>query len=86
MLQIGRRGRWKSISIFQTNHILLKKYAPKSFDFLKKNPICQIFHQKKIKKVLMKIEEMVDVFLNLANFVQRALLTLAPPRGYTLNL
>ena len=34
----------------------------------------------------MKIDEMADVFLNLANFAQHSLLTLAPPRGYTLNL
>ena len=30
----------------------------------------------------MKIEEMVDVILNLANFVLHALLILAPPKGY----
>ena len=48
--------------------------------------ICQIFHQKKIQKVLMKIEEMADVFLNSANFASHAPLTLAPPSGYTLNL
>ena len=48
--------------------------------------ICQIFHKKKIQKVLMKIEEMADVFLNLANFAPHALLTLAPPSGYALNL
>ena len=46
--------------------------------------ICQIFHQR--KKVLRKIEEMVDVFLNLANFAPLALLTLAPPVGNALNL
>ena len=34
----------------------------------------------------MKIEEMADVFLNLANFASHALLTLAPPCGYALNL
>ena len=34
----------------------------------------------------MKIEEMVDVILNLANFVLHALLILAPPKGYALNL
>ena len=33
---------------------------------------------KKIQKVLMKIEEMADIFLNSAN--------LAPPSGYALNL
>jgi hypothetical protein len=34
----------------------------------------------------MKIEEMADVFLNLANFAPQAFLTLAPPSGYALNL
>ena len=34
----------------------------------------------------MEIEEMVDVFLNSANFVSHAFLTLAPPSGYALNL
>jgi hypothetical protein len=34
----------------------------------------------------MKIEEMADVFLNSANFAPHALLTLAQPSGYALNL
>ena len=42
--------------------------------------------RKIIQKVLMKIEEMVAVFLNLANFVSPALLTVASPSGYALNL
>ena len=33
----------------------------------------------------MEIEEMVDVFLNSANLVPHALLTLAPPSDYALN-
>ena len=41
---------------------------------------------KKNQKVLMKIEEMADIFLNSANFAPHALLTLAPPSGYALNL
>ena len=41
---------------------------------------------KKIQKVLMKIEEMADVFLNSANVASHAFLTLAPPSGYALNL
>ena len=41
---------------------------------------------KKIQKVLMKTEEMEDVFLNSANFASHAFLTLAPPSGYALNL
>ena len=40
----------------------------------------------KIRKVLIKIEEMADIFLNSANFVSHAFLTLAPPSGYALNL
>ena len=59
---------------------------PKAKDQKKKKTICQIFHQKKIQKVLMKIEEMADVFLNSANFAPHALLTLAPPSDYALNL
>ena len=41
---------------------------------------------KKNQKVLMKIDEMTDVFLNSSNFAQQVLLTLAPPSGYDLNL
>jgi hypothetical protein len=37
-----------------------------------------LFVRSFTKKDLMKIEEMTDIFLNLANFVQQALLTLAP--------
>ena len=59
---------------------------PKANDQRKQKTICQIFHQKKIQKVLMKIEEMADVFLNSANFAPHAFLTLAPPSGYALNL
>jgi hypothetical protein len=41
---------------------------------------------KKIQKVLIKIEEMADVFLNSTNFAKHAFSTLAPPSGYALNL
>ena len=41
---------------------------------------------KKNQKVLMKIDEMVDIFLNSAIFASHAFLTLAPPSGYALNL
>ena len=62
-----------------------KNMLPKVIIRLKKNPISQIFH-KKNQKVLIKIEEMADVFLNLANFVKHTFSTLAPPSGYALNL
>ena len=39
-----------------------------------------------IEICLMKIEEMVDVFLNSANFAKHTFSTLAPPSGYALNL
>jgi hypothetical protein len=42
--------------------------------------------QKKNQEVLMKIVEMADVFLNSANFVPHAFLTLSPPSGHALNL
>ena len=35
---------------------------------MKKIPIFQIFRRNFFQKVLMKIDEMEDVFLNLANF------------------
>ena len=41
---------------------------------------------KENQKLLTKIEEMVDVCLNLANFKLHTLLTLAPHIIYTLNL
>ena len=34
----------------------------------------------------MKIEEMVDIFLNSVNFASHAILTLAPLSGYVLSL
>jgi hypothetical protein len=45
-------------SIFQSSHPSQKNMLPKANDQKKKKTICQIFHQKKIHKVLMKIEEM----------------------------
>ena len=59
---------------------------PKANEQSKKKTICEIFHQKKIQKVLMKIEEMADVFLISVNFALHPLLTLAPHSGYALNL
>ena len=53
---------------------------------MKKESDLSDLSQKKIQKVLMKIEEMADVFLNSANFAPLALLTLVPPSGYALNL
>jgi hypothetical protein len=59
---------------------------PQANNQKKKKIICQIFHQNKIQKFLIKIEEMADVFLNSANFEKHTFLTLAPPSGYALNL
>ena len=53
---------------------------------MKKEPDLSDLSPKKNQKVLMKIEEMADVFLNSANFASHAFLTLAPPSGYALNL
>ena len=46
---------------------------PKANDQTKE--ICQIFHKKKIQKVLIK---MTDVFLNWVNFAKHTFSTLAP--------
>ena len=40
----------------------------------KKNLICQIFPKKEIQKVLIKIDEMADVFTSLAYFEQHTFL------------
>ena len=53
---------------------------------MKKEPDLSDLSPKKIQKVLIKIEEMADVFLNSANFVKHTFSTLAPPSGYALNL
>ena len=37
-------------------------------------------------RVLIKIEEMADIFLNSTNFAKHTSSTLMPPSGYTLNL
>ena len=37
-------------------------------------------------RVLIKIEEMADIFLNWTNFAKHTSSTLMPPSGYTLNL
>ena len=46
---------------------------------LKKPDLSDLPPKKKNQKVLMKIEEIADVFLNSANFRQHAFFTLAPP-------
>ena len=71
---------------FFSRRILAKNFYSQKLMNKKKKTICQIFHQKKIQKVLMKIEEMADVFLNSANFAPHAFLTLAPPSSNCLNL
>jgi hypothetical protein len=88
VIEIGPRGRRKRSSIFQLLHPSQKNMLPKANDQNKKKRICQIFHQKKIRKFWwkLKIEEMADFFLNSANFAPHAFLTLAPPSGYALNL
>ena len=53
---------------------------------VKKEPHLSDLSPNEIENVLMKIDNMADVFLNLANFEQHSLLTLAPPSGYALNL
>ena len=65
---------------------LPKKYAPKIYEQMKKEHDLSDLSPKQIQKVLMKIEEMADIFLNSANFAPHAFLTLAPPSGYALNL
>ena len=46
---------------------------------MKKEPDLSDLSRKKNQKVLMKIDEMEDIFLNLANLAQHAFFTLMPP-------
>ena len=67
-------------------HPSKKSMLPNANNQRKKKKICQIFHPKKVQKALIKIEEMADVFLNLANLEKYTFLTSAPPSSYALNL
>ena len=87
ILQIGHRRHWMRSSVFQTSHPSQKYMLQKPLIFFLNYSIYQNFHQKKKKsECLNENKEMADVFLNLANFPKHALLTLAPPSGYALNL
>ena len=73
--------------LFFRRCILAKKVCSHNLSINgKRRRIFRSFTKKKTHKVLMKIEEMADVFLNSANFASHAFLTLAPPSGYALNL
>ena len=55
---------------------------------MKKEPDLSDLSPKTFQKVLMRIDENADVFLNSTNFAQHTLLTLAScpsPSGFTLN-
>jgi hypothetical protein len=72
--------------IFQSLHPSQNNMIPKANDQKKKEEDMSDLSSKKNQKVLMKIEELVDVSLNSTNFVPHALVTSAPPSGYALNL
>ena len=52
---------------------LPKKYAPKSYDQMKKEHDLSDLSPKQIQKVLMKIDEMQDVFLKSAEHEKKHL-------------
>jgi hypothetical protein len=71
---------------FFRHRILTKKVCSQKLTVKgKRRPFVRSF-TKKNQKVLIKIEEMAEVFLNLANFAPHAFLTLGPPSGYALNI
>ena len=53
---------------------------------MKKEPDLSDLLPKKDLQSFDEIEEMANVFLNLAKFVKLTFLTLAPPSGYALSL
>ena len=78
-------GRTPIESFFSKNPRLLglgRQIGPKKWGILGTSAKLT----KKNQKVLMKIEEMADVFLNSANFVKHTFLNLAPSSGYAVNL
>ena len=67
-------------SIFRMSH-----HTPKNMrDQMKKGPDSSDLSQKK-SECFDKNFAIMDVFLNLANFAQHALFTLAPPSSYALG-
>jgi hypothetical protein len=56
---------------------LPQKYAPKSYDQMKKEHDLSDLSPKQIQKVLMKIDEMQDVFLKSAEHEKKPFLTSA---------
>ena len=80
-------GCWSWSSVFQTTYPSQKKTCSQNLWSEKEKKLnLKIFHQKKIQKVLIKVDEIAEVFLNLSNFVQDTIFTLAPPSRCTLNL
>ena len=71
---------------FFSHHILAKKIHSKKQTRRRKRRLFVRSFIKDIQKVLIKIEGMAVFFLNSANFAPHALLTLALPSGYALNL
>ena len=84
---MGTFGGAKKVHPFFRCGILAKNiHSQKLWTCKKKNLIPQIFHQKKFQKVLMKIEDMADVFLNSSIFANHIFLTLAPHSRYAWNV
>ena len=67
--------------LFFIGHIIADQICSQKLWSNKKEP-----DFTKNQKVYMKIDEMADVFTNLANFAHHAFLTLASPSSYTWNL
>ena len=63
MTETGPRGAERGHPFFRRCISAKKKEAPKTNNQREKKMVCQIFH-KKNQKVLMKIQEMVEVYLN----------------------
>ena len=79
IIEICHRGCWKWSFIFWMSLHSQKHMLPKAMIRWKKNLIFKIIHEKKNQKVLMKIDEMEDIFLNLANLAQHTFFTLMRP-------
>ena len=70
----------------EKGHPFFRRRIPSQKNVLPKDEKRTRFVRSFTQKKIQKIEEMVDIFLNSANFEPDALLALAPPSSYVLNL
>ena len=80
IIEICHRGDESDHPFFRSRIIAQKICSQKLWSYEKRTRFVRF------QKVLIKIDEMADVFLNSTNFAQHAFFTLTPPSSNTWNL